>query len=72
MDVQISTCSGFKTLAHAETKFSGGMRSTCVGMCICARHEFVQVNGVGDLQKGERYVLKLSKSCDAHPFIQVL
>ena len=41
-------------------------------MCICARHEFVRANGVGDLQKGERYVLKLSKSCDTHPFFQVL
>jgi hypothetical protein len=25
-------------------------------MGVCARHEFVQPNGVGDLQRGERYV----------------
>ncbi|KAJ7511752.1 hypothetical protein B0H11DRAFT_1667218, partial [Mycena galericulata] len=30
--------------------------STGVGMGVCARHEFVQPNGVGDLQLGERYV----------------
>jgi hypothetical protein len=29
-------------------------------MCICARHEFVLPNGVGDLQKGERSVLTTS------------
>ncbi|KAF7304231.1 hypothetical protein HMN09_00824100 [Mycena chlorophos] len=28
---------------------------TGVGMCVCARHEMVFPNGVGDLQKGERY-----------------
>lgn len=55
--LQISNCSGFKTLAHAETKFSTGMRSTGVGMVLCARHEVVQAGGVGDLQKGERYVI---------------
>lgn len=53
--LQISNCSGFKTLAHAETKFSMGMRSTGVGMALCARHEVVRAGGVGDLQKGERY-----------------
>ncbi|KAG1869682.1 hypothetical protein C8R48DRAFT_746879 [Suillus tomentosus] len=51
----ISSCSGFKTLAHAETKFSNGLRATGVGLCLCARHEFVRPVGVGDLQKGERY-----------------
>ncbi|KAF7310254.1 CxC2 domain-containing protein [Mycena indigotica] len=29
---------------------------TGVGMGVCARHEFVLPNGVGDLQAGERYV----------------
>ena len=52
---QISSCSGFKTLAHAETKFSAGLRSTGVGMALCARHEIVRSGGVGDLQKGERF-----------------
>jgi hypothetical protein len=30
---------------------------TGVGIGVCARHEFVQPNGVGDLQRGERYVV---------------
>ncbi|PBK63779.1 hypothetical protein ARMSODRAFT_893876, partial [Armillaria solidipes] len=51
----ISTCSGFKTLSHAESKNAVGLWATGVGMCICARHEMVRPLGVGDLQKGERY-----------------
>ncbi|KAJ6458767.1 hypothetical protein C8R45DRAFT_1183359 [Mycena sanguinolenta] len=47
---EMSTCSGLAALDHANTKFPQGM-----GMGVCARHEFVQPNGVGDLQKGERY-----------------
>ncbi|KDQ26060.1 hypothetical protein PLEOSDRAFT_169869 [Pleurotus ostreatus PC15] len=50
-----SNCSGFKTLAAAESKFSAGMRATGVGMCVCSRHEMVRPLGIGDLQKGERY-----------------
>ncbi|KIK75554.1 hypothetical protein PAXRUDRAFT_29068, partial [Paxillus rubicundulus Ve08.2h10] len=41
----ISTCSGFKSLAHAETKFSTGLRVTGVGLCLCAQHEFVHPIG---------------------------
>lgn len=41
-------------MAHAETKFTTGLRATGVGLCLCARHEFVRPCGVGDLQKGER------------------
>ncbi|PBK59706.1 hypothetical protein ARMSODRAFT_991083 [Armillaria solidipes] len=51
----VSTCSGFRTLADAESKNSVGLRATGVGMCICARHELVRPLAVGDLQKGERY-----------------
>ncbi|KAG1844094.1 hypothetical protein C8R48DRAFT_750896 [Suillus tomentosus] len=51
----VSTCSGFSTLAHAESKFSNGLRATGVGLCLCARHEFVHPKGVGDLQKGEHF-----------------
>ena len=49
-------------LANAETQFSVGLRSTGVGMCVCARHEIVHAGGVGDLQKGERLVI--SVHCD--------
>ncbi|KAJ7024475.1 hypothetical protein C8F04DRAFT_1192393 [Mycena alexandri] len=52
---EISTCSGLAALDYANTKFSRGYSSTGVGMGVCARHEFVQPNGVVDLQKGERY-----------------
>ncbi|PBK66203.1 hypothetical protein ARMSODRAFT_1021793 [Armillaria solidipes] len=51
----VSTCSGFRTLADTESKSSVGLRATGVGMCICAWHELVRPLAVGDLQKGERY-----------------
>ncbi|KAJ7886239.1 hypothetical protein B0H14DRAFT_2243953, partial [Mycena olivaceomarginata] len=52
---EMSTCSGLAALDHANTKFSRGYAATGVGMGVCARHEFVLPNSVGDLQKGERY-----------------
>jgi hypothetical protein len=51
---QMSTYSGLAALDYANTKFSREYSTTGVGMGVCARHEFVQPNGVGDLQKGER------------------
>jgi hypothetical protein len=53
----MSTCSGLAALDYANTKFSRGYSSTGIGMGVCARHEFIQPNGVGDLQRGERFVL---------------
>ncbi|KAJ7653714.1 hypothetical protein DFH06DRAFT_1270103 [Mycena polygramma] len=52
---EINTCSGLAALDYANTKFLRGYSTTGVGMGLCARHEFIQPNGVGDLQKGERY-----------------
>ncbi|KAJ7494547.1 hypothetical protein B0H11DRAFT_2155926 [Mycena galericulata] len=52
---EMSTCSGLAALDYANTKFSRGYGATGVGLGVCARHEFVQKNGAGDLQKGERY-----------------
>ncbi|KAG2355719.1 hypothetical protein BDR07DRAFT_1302434, partial [Suillus spraguei] len=52
---EISSCSGFKFLTHAEMKFLSNLQATGVGLCICARHEFVCPNGAGDLQKSEWY-----------------
>ncbi|KAJ7865989.1 hypothetical protein B0H13DRAFT_1636845, partial [Mycena leptocephala] len=52
---EMQTCSGLAALDYANTKFSRGYSSTGVGMGVCARHEFVQPNGVGDLQRGERF-----------------
>ena len=42
---------------HANTKKSRGLRATGVVMCCCARHGLVLPRGIGDLQKGERYVI---------------
>ncbi|KAK7033875.1 CxC2 domain-containing protein [Favolaschia claudopus] len=53
--VEMSTCSGLAALDYANTKFSRGYSATGVGMGVCARHEIVFANGVGDLQRGERY-----------------
>ncbi|KAJ7025958.1 hypothetical protein C8F04DRAFT_1190993 [Mycena alexandri] len=51
----MDSCSGLAALDYANTKFSRGYSTTGVGMGVCGRHEFVQPNGVGDLQKGERW-----------------
>ncbi|KAF8183260.1 hypothetical protein K438DRAFT_1766936 [Mycena galopus ATCC 62051] len=50
---EMSTCSGLAALDHANTKFARRYSATGVGMGVCARHEFIQPNGVGDLQRGE-------------------
>lgn len=55
---QMSTCTGLAALDHANTKYSRGYATTGCGLGVCARHEFVQKNGVADLQKGERYALR--------------
>ncbi|KAJ7709332.1 hypothetical protein B0H16DRAFT_1745873 [Mycena metata] len=52
---EMSTCRGLAALDYANTNFSRGYSVTGVAMGVCARHEFVQPTGVGDLQKGERY-----------------
>ncbi|KAJ7743983.1 hypothetical protein B0H14DRAFT_2637362 [Mycena olivaceomarginata] len=52
---EMSTCSGLAALDYANTKFSRGYSTTGIGMGVCARHEFVQPTGVGDLQKGRRF-----------------
>ncbi|KAF8144866.1 hypothetical protein K438DRAFT_1992428 [Mycena galopus ATCC 62051] len=53
---EMSTCSGLAALNHANTKFSRSYSATGVGMGVCVQHEFVQANGVADLQRGERFV----------------
>ncbi|KAJ6558636.1 hypothetical protein DFH09DRAFT_1248185 [Mycena vulgaris] len=45
----ISTCIAFAALLQKDTRLTTGLRTSGVGGCVCARHEF------GDLQKGERY-----------------
>ena len=51
---QMSTCTGLSAVDHANTKFHKGYAATGVGAVVCARHEFMLANGVGDLQVGER------------------
>ncbi|KAI9070213.1 hypothetical protein FKP32DRAFT_1558354 [Trametes sanguinea] len=53
---EISSCTGFAAMDHADSKFSRGYAATGVGAVVCARHEFWLAQGVGDLQKGERYI----------------
>ncbi|KAJ7154943.1 hypothetical protein C8R43DRAFT_1126327 [Mycena crocata] len=52
----ISTCIVFAALLQKDTRMTTGLRVSGVGGVVCARHECVQPNGLGDLQKGERYV----------------
>ncbi|KAJ7337604.1 hypothetical protein DFH08DRAFT_964574 [Mycena albidolilacea] len=52
---EMATCSGLAALDYANTKFSRGYTTTGVSMGVCARHEFIQPNRVGDLQKGEQF-----------------
>ncbi|KAJ6488281.1 hypothetical protein C8R47DRAFT_1071998 [Mycena vitilis] len=51
----VSSCIAFAALTQKETKNTTGLRVSGVGGCVCARHEVVRPNGLGDLQKGERY-----------------
>ncbi|KAJ7799361.1 hypothetical protein B0H14DRAFT_2295987, partial [Mycena olivaceomarginata] len=52
---EISTCSGFQAMFLANAKRVKGLRTTGVGGVTCARHNMWRPNGLGDLQRGERY-----------------
>ncbi|KAJ7123325.1 hypothetical protein C8R46DRAFT_1238052 [Mycena filopes] len=54
-ETDISTCIAFAALLQKDTCLTTGLRTSGVGGCVCARHECVRPNGLGDLQKGERY-----------------
>ncbi|KAF9231579.1 hypothetical protein BU15DRAFT_90871 [Melanogaster broomeanus] len=51
-----SACSSHDAINGADTKTSVGLAATGMGSVCCARHEIKLAGGVGDLQKGERYV----------------
>ncbi|KAJ7138991.1 hypothetical protein C8R44DRAFT_606318 [Mycena epipterygia] len=51
----ISTCIVFAALTQKDTRNTAGLRVSGVGGCVCACHECMRANGLGDLQKGERY-----------------
>ncbi|KAJ7721100.1 hypothetical protein B0H14DRAFT_2642530 [Mycena olivaceomarginata] len=50
---EISTCIAFAALLQKDTRLTTGLRISGVGGCVCARHEYMRPNGLGDLQKGE-------------------
>ncbi|KIL55027.1 hypothetical protein M378DRAFT_49831, partial [Amanita muscaria Koide BX008] len=53
---EINTCqSEHDALVRAAVRCTPGYSVTGTGLCVCARHCLVRKNGVGDLQKGERY-----------------
>ncbi|KAG2746814.1 hypothetical protein P692DRAFT_20738788, partial [Suillus brevipes Sb2] len=51
-----STCVSHNAVNAADVKSSRGLAATGVGTIDCARHDMKLPNGVGDLQKGERYI----------------
>ncbi|KAJ7079051.1 hypothetical protein C8R43DRAFT_1143320 [Mycena crocata] len=51
----VSTCIAFAALLQKDTRLTTGLRCSGVGGVVCARHEVVRPQGMGDLQKGERY-----------------
>ncbi|KAH0828896.1 hypothetical protein J3R83DRAFT_2296 [Lanmaoa asiatica] len=51
-----STCSGHSAVNMADTKANQGLAATGVGTVDCARHNMKLPNGIGDLQKGEKYI----------------
>ncbi|KAJ7575804.1 hypothetical protein C8J56DRAFT_1063043 [Mycena floridula] len=52
---EMNSCTGLSAVDHANTRFSRGYAITSVGLGLCARHELVAKNGVGDIQKGEKF-----------------
>ncbi|KAJ6606249.1 hypothetical protein DFH09DRAFT_896192 [Mycena vulgaris] len=51
----VSTCIAFAALLQKDTRMTTGLRCSGTGGVVCARHELVRLQGIGDLQKGERY-----------------
>ncbi|KAJ7110762.1 hypothetical protein C8R46DRAFT_1170994 [Mycena filopes] len=51
----VSTCIAFAALLQKDTRMTTGLRCSGVGGVVCARHELLRPQGLGDLQKGERY-----------------
>ncbi|KAF8124598.1 hypothetical protein EV363DRAFT_1177802, partial [Boletus edulis] len=53
---QKSLCSSHSAVNNAETKATKGLVVTGIGSICCACHEIKLPAGVGNLQKGERYI----------------
>ncbi|KAJ7234341.1 hypothetical protein C8J57DRAFT_1531743 [Mycena rebaudengoi] len=52
----ITTCIAFAALLQKDTRMTKGLRCSGVGGAVCSRHECMRAHGLGNLQKGERYV----------------
>ncbi|KAM6489975.1 hypothetical protein JOM56_014554 [Amanita muscaria] len=53
---EINTCqSEHEAIVRASTRNMPGYAVSGAGLVLCSRHSLVRKNGVGDLQKGERY-----------------
>ncbi|KAF8897005.1 hypothetical protein CPB85DRAFT_1440109 [Mucidula mucida] len=52
---QMLSCSGFSAMFLADLKKAKGLRTTGVTGVTCSRHGIWRSNGIGDLQRGERY-----------------
>ena len=63
--LKVSSCgSDFHAVNQANRKLMKGYATSGVVACVCARHSLMMPNGVGDLQRGERYV-------DTHSLIRM-
>ncbi|KAF8871964.1 hypothetical protein BD779DRAFT_1613866 [Infundibulicybe gibba] len=51
----VSTCSNHDAIKSASARGGKGVAASGVGAVVCSRHNIQRANGVGDLQKGERY-----------------
>ncbi|KAF9013697.1 hypothetical protein BDZ89DRAFT_1046721 [Hymenopellis radicata] len=51
----VSSCVAFAAMMQRESRLTSGLRVSGVGGCVCARHESIRPQGLGDLQKGERW-----------------
>ncbi|KAG1892824.1 hypothetical protein F4604DRAFT_1913518 [Suillus subluteus] len=51
-----STCISHNAVNMADMKASKGLAAMGVGTVVCTRHDMRLANGVGDLQKGEKYL----------------
>ncbi|KAG1722596.1 uncharacterized protein EDB91DRAFT_1240203 [Suillus paluster] len=51
-----SMCVSHNAINMADTKLSKGLVATSVGSVVCARHDMQLASGVGDLQRGEKYM----------------
>ncbi|KAJ7713592.1 hypothetical protein B0H14DRAFT_3523331 [Mycena olivaceomarginata] len=49
----VSSCIAFAALLQKDTRLTTGLRVSGVGGVVCAQHECMRANGLGDLQKGK-------------------